>query len=257
MLSLSEVQAQFRAAVVARDAAAPAMLTAPVPVGGRLEIYRRHYREALARHIVGRYPTVEWLLGSDRMRPLAEQYIRVSPPTAPCMAEYGAGFVEALKWDLTTSAVPYVHEVAELDWHLGGVSVATSGPALAISALADHPAERLPDLGLRLQPGTRYLESGWPIDELVRIRLGEQPPEQLEFKPYSVALEISGARGQFRITRLDRPVFKFRAALATGDALGDAVTAGVAVDPNFDFSLALATVFAEGLVIDIISPAED
>lgn len=257
MQSLSDVQAQFRAAVVSRDGTVPAMLLAPAPVAGRLEIYRRHFREALVRHIAGRFPTVEWLLGSTRMRPLAEQFVRAAPPTAPCMAEYGAGFIDALKWDPTTGDVPYIGDVAELDWLLGGVSVAVSKPVLPIAALAAYPADRLPDCGLRLQPGTRYLKSGWPVDDLVRVRLGDQLPDRMSFVPQKVALELSGARGQFRITRLDEPVMKFRAALAVGKTLGDAVDAGIAADAEFDFSLALATIFAEGLVIEIVSPVEE
>lgn len=257
MQSLSDVQAQFHAAVVSRDSAVPAMLLAPAPVAGRLDIYRRHFREALVKHIAGRFPTVEWLLGSARMRPLAEAFIRAAPPTAPCMAEYGAGFIDALRCDTSTGELPYIGDVAELDWLLGGVSVAVSKPALSIAALAACPADRLPDCGLRLQPGTRYLQSGWPVDDLVRVRLGDQLPEVLNFAAHKVAIEVSGARGRFRLTRLDEPVMKFRTALAAGRTLGDAVNAGIDAGAEFDFSLALATVFAEGLVIAIASPVEE
>jgi len=257
MLSLSEAQAQFRAAVVSRDGTVPPMLLAPAPVAGRFEIYRRHFREALIRHIAGRFPTVEWLLGSARMRPLAEAYARAAPPAAPCMAEYGAGFIETLKWDASTSGLPYLADVAALDWLLGGVSVAISKPSLAIAALAAYPAEQLPDIRLRLQPGTHYLRSGWPVDDLVRIRLSEQSPESLSFTPHKVALEVSGARGEFRMTRLDQPTLKFRAAIAAGMPLGEAVGEGLETDPAFDVSVALAATFAAGLVIDIVSPAEE
>lgn len=257
MLSLSDVQAQFRAAVVTPDAAIPAMLRAPAPIAGRLEIYRRHFREALVRHIAGRFPTIEWLVGSDRLRPLAEQFTRVAPPTAPCMAEYGAGFIAALKDEAVIRHLPYLGDVAELDWMLGDVSVAISKPALDISALAKFPANQLPDLGLHLQLGVRYLASAWPVDDLVRIRLSEQYPQTLDFAPMNVALEISGARGQFQIRRLDQPVMKFRAALARGATLGDAMSDGLATDPEFDVSLALATIFAEGLVVAVISSTED
>lgn len=257
MPSLSDAQEQFRAAVVARDVHVPSMLRAPGPVVERLEIYRRHYREALTRHIVGRYPTVEWLLGSARTMQLAEQFIRVSPPSAPCMAEYGAGFIEALKSDAGTGTLPYLGDVAELDWNLGNVSVAIDRPALAISALSESPPDRLPDIGLCLQPGLSYLRSGWPVDDLVRIRLSEQPPQTLQFTPIAVALEVRGARGQFRIARVDPAVLGFRAALAAGETLGTATDQGLSVDPHFNLSLALASVFAEGLVVEIVSPTEE
>lgn len=198
------------------------------------------------------HAVLEWLLGSGRMRPLAGQYVRAAPPTAPCMAEYGARFIETLKWYSTTSGLPYLADVAEFDWLLGGVSVAISKPSLTIAALAAYPADHLPD-----KPGTHFLRSGWPVDDLVRIRLGYQAPESLKFTSQKVALEIGGARGQFQITRIDEPTLKFRAALVVGMPLGEAVGEGLAADPRFDVSVVLAATFASGLVIDIVSPAEE
>jgi hypothetical protein len=169
------------------------------------------------------------------------------------MAEYGAGFVGALQWDEGTSALPYLEDVASLDWALGDVAVAVDGAALSITMLANYPPDSLPDLTLRLQPGLRYLRSGWPIDDLVRIRLSERPPDQLHFVPVAVALEIRGARGQFRIGRIEEAALKFRTALASGATLGAAIEGGLSVDPEFDAAAALAALFAEGLVVDIAS----
>lgn len=256
MLSLSETQAQFRAAVETPDSPVPAMLVAPAPLAGRLDIYRRHYREGLTRHLLGRYPTVEWLLGSRRMIAVLDRFIVQSPPIAPCMAEYGQALIAALRADAVAQDVPYVADVAELDWHLGNVSVAIDQPALEITRLAEFPGEMLPDLVLNLQPGLRFMTAGWPVDELVRIRLSEQQPETLAFAPGAVALQLRGARGTFGIARLTPAVLAFRAALAEGLPLGDAIAAALAADAAFDLPTGLATLFAEGLVSAIALPTQ-
>jgi len=257
MPSLSETQARFRLAVVDNASATPSMLVATAATAGRLAIYTRHYREALVRHLAGRFPTVEWLLGTTRFVAIAEPFVRTSPPTAPCMAEYGAGFAIALQHCEVARPLPYLGDVARLDWILGDVAVAIDLPPVTITTLAAWSPDRLPDLGLCLQPGTAYLRSNWPVDDLVRIRLGEGPPETLEFNTFQVALEVSGARGQFRIGRMDRAELEFRSALRAGATLGTAIEAALSNDPEFDASAALGELFAAELVVEILPPGAE
>ena len=233
------------------------MLVAPASATARLAIYRRHHFESLIRHLVGRFPTVEWLLGTTRFIALAEPFIHAAPPSAPCMAEYGEDFAGFLAHHATAGPSPYIADIAGLDWLLGNAAIAVESPPVGVTALSAWPADHLPELGLRLQPGVSYLASGWPIDDLVRIRLDERQPEQLEFLPHAVALEVRGARGKFGIGRLDKAEFAFRSALRGGVSLGGAIERGLSADPEFDVSTALATLFAAGLVADVLpTPAE-
>ncbi len=257
MPSLSETQSAFRLAVVDRSQPTPSMLVAPASATARLAIYRRHHFESLVRHLAGRFPTVEWMLGTSRFIALAEPFIHTSPPGAPCMAEYGEGFVGFLNQHAPVGTSPYIAGVAQLDWMLGNAAIAVETPPVAIGALSTWPADRLPDLSLHLQPGVAYLASDWPIDDLVRIRLGERQPEQLEFVAHAVALEVRGARGQFGIGRLDKAEFEFRSALQGGTSLGAAIERSLSADPDFDVSTALATLFAAGLVAEVLPTAAE
>lgn len=257
MPSLSETQSAFRMAVVDREHPTPPMLVAPASSTARLAIYRRHHFESLVRHLTGRFPTVEWMLGTPRFIALAEPFIRLSPPSAPCMAEYGEDFGGFLNRHAPAGTSPYIADIARLDWLLGNAAIAVEMPPVAIAALSAWPADRLPDLSLRLQPGVSYLASGWPIDDLVRVRLDERQPEQLEFLARAVALEVRGARGQFGIGRLDRAEFEFRSALQGRISLGAAIERGLSADPDFDVSAALATLFAAGLVADVLPTAAE
>lgn len=258
MLSLADAQSEFRAALTSPVENPPSMLTAPVPVAGRLEIYRRHHRSALSRHIRGRYPTVEWLLGGRRMSMIAETFVAMQPPTAPCMAEYGSGFIATLIAQCDDADIPpYLPDVARLDWLLGEATVSISHPPVEISSLASIPPAQLPDVQVRLQPGAYYLAADWPVDNLVRVRLSEQPPGSLAFAAQAVSLEVFGSRGQFRIAELDPATFGFRAALSEGDTLGFAVERAMLASPTFDVAHALAALFADGLVIEPILPLDE
>ena len=136
MPSLSETQGAFRAAVTGgpRDGLL-AMLRCPADAEARLGIYRRHHRESFRRHLRGRYPTVEWLLGTGRMLELADDTLRHVPPLAPSMAEYGQELVEAVQ-RAGAGLPPYIADVARLDWALGCISVAIAHETIDIAVLA-------------------------------------------------------------------------------------------------------------------------
>lgn len=256
MRSLGETQTLFRRAV----AGGPAdhvltLVKAPAEPLERLEIYRRHYRESFRRHLRGRYPTVEWLVGTDAMVDLADGLLRERPPRAPSLAEYGAELIDlvAARRDHLPA---WLSDVARLDWHLGELSVALDEPALAIAELAKRAPETLLDVRLRLQPGLVLLQSGWPVDQLVHLRLGGSAPDRLQFDPMPVCLELRGGRGKFALQRLTPPDYAFRRALWQGHRLGVAAERALGVDRSFDLSSALARLFAEDLVVAILAHEE-
>lgn len=249
MLPLSELQASFRDAVTGGpNDGVLAALSCPADPEERLDIYRRHHRESFRRHLRGRYPTVEWLIGTDSMVAMADATLRAAPPRAPSMAEYGQELVETLLRD-GSDLPPYIAEVARLDWTLGILSVATDHEAIGIDALAVVPADELERVTLTLQPGLAHMAMAWPADALVQLRLAASAPEQLAFLPQETRLELRGARGRFTMRRLDPGAFTFRARLGAGDNLGPAAEEALAIEPSFDVAAALAALFAEGLVI--------
>lgn len=249
MPSLSETQAGFRDAVTGGPAAALlAGLRCPADAAARLDIYRRHHRESFRRHLRGRYPTLEWLLGTDRLVAIADDTLLHVPPRAPSLAEYGQELVETIR-RADNGLPPYIADVARLDWALGCISVAVEHDAIGIDALAAVNADALAQLTLRLQPGLAHVATAWPLDELVRLRLAEAAPEQMTFEARCTWLELRGARGRFTLRRLAAGDFTFRASLAAGDCLGDAAEAALKQETSFDVTAALAALFAEGLVI--------
>lgn len=249
MPALADTQAAFRDVVTGRASGAALALACRGDAQARLDIYRRRHRESFRRHLRGRYPTLEWLLGTDQLVRLADATLRDAPPRTPSMADYGAELVDTL---LTEGAAlpPYIAEVARVDWALGCLSVATDRPAIAIAALAAVDAAELDRVSLALQPGLAHVAAHWPVDELVEIRLAGQAPDVLQFDARDTWLELTGARGRFSLRRLTPGDFTFRAALARGQSLGSAAEAALAREPHLDVAAALAALFAEGLVIN-------
>ena len=253
-MRLAETQAAIRNAVIADEGVSGLPLKGGVNPLRRLAIHRRHYHASLAAALTTKFPATAWLMGPPDFSAAAAAYVRANPPAAPCIAEYGEGFPAFIAGWPASARAPYLAEVAAADWHLGRVSIAVDAPALSINALAPLPAAELEHVRFVLQPGLRFLAVEWAVDTLIALRLGGEPPAALELRPEKLWLEFSGARGIFRINRLDAGTFAFRRALADGAPLGEAAARGLAASPDYDVGAALASVFADGLVIGTRHP---
>jgi hypothetical protein len=253
-VGLGDIQLAIRQAVVYDDDAR----IAPILTGGkdpakRLQVHRRHYEASLVTSILERFPATVWLIGSELVVEAARRYIGEHPPRRPCIAEYGVTFPDFLTAYLAGN-VPYLRDFAELEWHLGHVSIAIDCGAIPADTLSTFPATELPDLCLGLQPGLRYLQFSWPVDALMRLYLTDTAPDSLEFLPENVWIELRGARGEFSLGRLTRGDFTFRRSIADGCSLGDALEAALDVDSTFDSGTVLNALLAEGLITAVKTP---
>jgi hypothetical protein len=246
---LAEIQQHVRRAVVTGDATS----IEPILVGGRdprkrLAIHQRHYETSLTRALLGKFPATDWLAGTAFLFEAARLFVQEHPPKAPCIAEYGEEFPSFLTTCPGAERVPYLHGFASLDWHLGHVSVAVDRPALTIGELSLVDADVLPDARLALQPGVRYLQAPWPIDDLMKLYLTETAPDRYSMQPADVRLEIRGARGEFQIERLEASDFMFRRAVWAGRSVAAAADCAIASDTGFDPGRALAALVRSGLI---------
>ncbi len=252
---LADVQRRIRDAVVTGECES----VAPLLVGGRnparrLAIHRHHYEASLATALVGRFPATEWLVGSIRLQEAARHFVLRHPPTAPCMAEYGRNFPAFLATWPGTAHLSYLREFADLDWHLGRLAVSTDAPALTPERLATVDPGDLADAIVTMQTGTHYLSAGWPIDELITMYLTDAAPVSWTLVDHEVRIEVRGARGAFRLSRLSAADYAFRVAISAGYSLGNAAARAFEIDSAFDPGLALAALVRDELVTSIDRP---
>ena len=251
-MPLADLQHQIRDAVVTGNGGPSATLL----IGGqhatkRLDIHRRQYETSLTAAVVGRFPATGWLVGPGRLGRAARQFVHEDPPTSPCIAEYGAAFPAFLATWPDTAHLTYVPEFADLDWQLGRLAVAVDVAAIGRQSLAGFDPMDLAGLAVTLQPGTRYVEVGWAIDRLMTMYLTEASPESWTLIDEKVRLEVRGARGSFRFSRLSAGDFAFRTALAAGLTLGDAASRALELDPAFNPGAAFLTLLDEQLMTSI------
>jgi hypothetical protein len=253
--SLAETQLRLRHAVVRNDTAG----VVPLLIGGRdperrLSIHRRHYQSSLVTALRTKFPATAWLVGSPVLDEAAKQFVRRYPPAAPCIAEYGEGFPRFLSACLGADGMPYLQPFAELEWHLGQVAISVDQPALALEDFSGVETTALMDAALTLQMGLRYLQTSWPVDDLMKLYLSETAPSEYRLAVAEVGLEVRGARGSFQINRLDTAEFIFRKAILDGRSIGAAAEHALDENAEFEVGRAFAMLVTSGYVIAMTPP---
>lgn len=256
-MPLADLQQRMRDAVVNGDSAS----ISPLLVGGRdaakrLAIHGHHYEASLTAAVVDRFPATAWLIGPRRLEHAARRFVHRFPPKAPCIAEYGSHFPAFLAAWPGTAPLSYVPEFADLDWHLGRLAVSIDIAAVGLERLAAINPNALADMTVSLQPGTHYVCARWPIDQLIGMYLADRSAESWTLIDEDVHLQVRGARGAFRFSRLGAGEYVFRTSLAEGHSVGDATCRAVEGDRSFDPGRGFLALVDEQLITSLCGPQE-
>jgi hypothetical protein len=249
MLNLADIQLRFRDAVVEGDDSGIVPLLAGSSRAERLQVHRRHYETSLVNALIGKFPGTVWLTGTPFVTEAARHFVRKFPPHAPCIAEYGQNFPQFLSAGPDAHRIPYLPSFAELEWLVGRVSIAINRVAATPEAFYQIDGNALADMAVQLQPGVAYLDSPWPVDELMTVYLSGAAPDRMEFIHNNVCLEIRGCYGEFHIERIAQSDFSFRRALLEGKTVGDAAEETIKRHSTFEPGNAFAALISEGLVV--------
>ena len=170
MTPLRELQRDLRAALLGADDAAAAAAVRDDGLSGaaRLGIYRHHVFVTLTAALAAAFPVVCRLVDERFFGYAADRYIRTEPPAGPCLFAYGATFPAFLAEFPPCHALPYLADVARLEWAMQRALDAPDATPLAADALRSAPPERACDLIFTLDPSVALLASPWPIDRIWR-----------------------------------------------------------------------------------------
>jgi hypothetical protein len=251
MSSLDELQAGFRAALLDGDErrVAGRVLADGLGAAARLAVYRHHVFTSLTAALEATFPVVCRLVDHRFFRWLADHYVRAHPPAGPCLFEYGADFAEFVAAFPACAHLPWLGDVARLEWAMNAALHAPDAAPLEPAALGALAPAALARLRLRLEPSVTLLASPWPVDAIWRAN---QPGGDggADLDSGGVRLEVHRAGDDVVYRALAPGTFALRAGLAAGATLEAAVEAALAADAGFDLAAELRALLDERLLID-------
>jgi len=238
MPSLSDLQRGFSAALIAGE---DELVQAHVIGAGGLDprdalaVYRNtvfsNYRKALRDD----YPAILALVGETFFDGAGDAYTRVHPSGSGDLNEFGAAFASFLEQWAPAQQLPYLPDVARLEWAIHLAFNAQDARALDLAGLAKVPEEMVARLRFDLHPSAALVSSKYPVFKIWQISTtgGE---EHVDLDCGADRLLVMRRGGTVEIEPLTSGEWAALQALLGGCDLSDAHAGALAVEPAFDLA---------------------
>jgi hypothetical protein len=227
---LARLQEAFAAAVTgAGDAAIAGDLEGGFQAG--LAVYRDSIAAVRERALRSAFPVVARLVGDAYFAEAARRHALASPPASADLNRYGEAFAAFLAGYEHASDLPWLADVARLEWAVHESLRAADAPALDFAALARVPEVERAGLTLALHPGVRLVRCAWPV-----LAIWEANQEGRDGTPDrdegadDVLVWREG--GTVRLERIEPGQAALLEGIARGDSLGEAVERAGDADPG-------------------------
>ncbi|HEY5863731.1 MAG TPA: DNA-binding domain-containing protein, partial [Casimicrobiaceae bacterium] len=177
MPDLAALERAFAAALTARsvEAADVTPFAGPaVRTRARLRLYRGNVQVNARHALANAHPVCARLVGADFFDGLAYEYAARTPSRSGDLNEYGAGFAGFLAaFPPVSEQVPYLPDVAKLEWLVHLAHYAADAPPFDAAVLAGIPAAQLGQARLVPAPATALVESRWPVASIWRAHVAD------------------------------------------------------------------------------------
>ena len=245
MPSLRELQTHFAAA----------LLGAGDEPMGRIGIYRNtvfaNYRNALG----ATYRVVRQLVGAPFFDAAVDAYVLAYPSAGGDLNVYGASFGDFLATYPHAHDLPYLPDVARLEWAIDEAARAAERqgtPEALLATLGAIPADAIAAQRFALDPTCRLVDSAFPVLRIWQVhQSGYDGDMAVAFDAATDHLLVRRERDDVDVERLAPGAFALLRALGGGRDLASALDAAMLAEPAFDLEAALRTCIANGTLSEL------
>lgn len=247
-------QATFAAALLDPSAPCPPGLRAwnGSDPARRLAVYRNNVVSSLIDALADTFPVTQQLVGSEFFRAMASVFVRQQPPESPILAHYGAAFPAFVAGFAPAAPLPYLPDVARLEFaRLRALHAAEAEPiseAALTQALTDPHA--LACSRLVWHPSLAVIESPHAVVSLwaAHQTADEIAPVEIDCAEQAIVLR-EGL--EVLVLPVDPGTACFTCRTLAGEAFSSAAEAATAIDASFDLGAALSLLLQRRALIDL------
>jgi len=239
--SLERLQADFATAL--RDAALPpalaqALVGSDAQLAARLRLYRGNVFAAWRHALALAYPVLQALVGSDCFDTLAERYGRVHPSRDGDLNCFGAAFAAFVAGDAATAKLPYLSDVAALEWLVHRAQRAADAPMLPRERLVALSPGELLAARFPLHPACAWLASAHPVCSIWTAHQTHSTIELSRVAPRAECALVTRRRWRVTVTPITRGDVLALDALRAGADMDATISAALHGDRGFEFAKA-------------------
>jgi hypothetical protein len=220
---LLELQRGFATAL--QEGAAPASLEAlqitDSNVPERFGVYAATRLATLIRTLSLAFPAVQRLVGADFFEAAAREFISQWPPECACLDDYGARLPSFLQEFAPAAQLPYLPDVARLEWAVSRALHAADAAGLDVTRLAALGNAERAEVRFVAHPSISLLELRSPADAIWRAVLDQDAAAlaAIELGEGPIFLLIERAAHGIQVRRLHSGAWHFTQRLCAGEPL--------------------------------------
>lgn len=201
----------------------------------RFNIYRNNRMSSLIEVLGSTYPALHRLVGDEFFKASAKAFIEAQPPSQPVMAEYGREFGQFMSALPTVSALPYLRDVAELEWwHLQAYHCEDAA-VFEVTQLSNIRPESVMDIVFNCHPALNLIESNWPVGSIWMrsSSIGDSFDTPIDMQQGEGVI-ITRPELQVRVSIISHAAIVFLRSIQQGKSLGAAAERALEADATFD-----------------------
>jgi len=172
MLALRDLQSRFFRSLARQPGAGPMSFDpllvgcvesrGPLVASERLDIYAQMYFSRLVDVLQSDFPRTTTVLGCERFHAVAADYLAQYPSTDPSLRHLGRNFAAFLQEQADIADLPFLSDLAALEWTRLTVFDAPDSIPLRIEHLQSLTPEQWPTLRFQTIPALQITRHEWP-----------------------------------------------------------------------------------------------
>lgn len=215
-----------------------------------IRVYRNNLFISLAEALRASYPVVDKLVGEGFFAYMANRFVKKHPSRSGNLHDFGAELADFVAHFEPAASLPYLSDVARLEWARQRAYHAAESPELDLSELQRVPAERYHQLRFRLHPSVGLITSPFPILQIWEANQEEPPREQaVRLDSGEERVLVLRRNGHIAMNRLEAGEHALLGLFMAEQSLSAAVDAALATDPTFDLGNTLRRQVMLGTVV--------
>ncbi len=223
--------------------------------GDRFALYRGNLSANWEKALSNAYPVLRQLVGAEFFGGLTRAYGMGHPSDDADLNRFGARFADFLDNFPHVAQLPYLPDMARLEWEMHRAHYAGDATGLGAADFTAFTPEQFEQLRLTLHPACCLIESYWAVVPLWLAHQSEGEPVLPE--PLTVASYGLIARPHWRteLRALSQSAHAALSALAGGSTMGTALDCAFELDEMFDVGAQLALWVETGIVVALDIPS--
>ncbi|MBU6491621.1 MAG: putative DNA-binding domain-containing protein [Burkholderiales bacterium] len=250
--SLLEMQLSFLAALYDSGQSGPTdrLADSCLEPAARLRIYRHNSEQIHLEALRTTFPAVRALVGDAFFDQTAARYRGANPSRSGNLQAFGEHFAEFLAAQADQHRLPYLSDVAQLEWRRQNAALAGDAQALSLAALGSALANADGPMRVSFHPSMQWFASPHPVLTLWQYAM-QPSPQRLTLSESGEHVVLWRSADEVAMASVDAATFACIDVLARGAILDTAHAAASAQDPDFDFAACITSLVREELVTAI------